>query len=379
MMESHANSSSESIPNTPPPRPVPSTDRSFRRDLPPTPEAEYPSPELAALSDDIFKVSPAAALKLLSAGVEALVRMTGDIPPTPPSSSSYTPHMRGMQAEKESIVRSHSEKNLARMREEAEAEAKAKAQAAEGQQRPQTSPQPTTVAAPASTPATAPTPSALPLIDGVRLRATPTPPTPAAGAAAAAGASAPLTPAPTPEPYVVIGADSQPLNLQHSAITRKFYSKKPPPIGVSDYLQRIHHFCPMSTAVYLATSVYIYRLAVSERAIAVTRRNAHRLLLAGLRVAMKALEDLSYPHAKLARVGGVGEVELARLEISFCFLAGFELVVREDEMRDHMILMKSGRGVGALGSAAAAGAVAAGSPQQMRLEIRPRGGRKPES
>ena len=93
------------------------------------------------------------------------------------------------------------------------------------------------------------------------------------------------------EPFIIIGANAEPLNLQHSAITRKFYSKKPPPISIDDYLIRIHEFCPMSTGVYLATSVYIHRLAVEERAILVTRRNCRRLLLAGLWVAMKALES----------------------------------------------------------------------------------------
>lgn len=101
----------------------------------------------------------------------------------------------------------------------------------------------------------------------------------------------------------------------------------------------------MSTAVYLATSFYIFRLAVEERAIAVTKRNCHRLLLAGLRVAMKALEDLSYPHAKIAKVGGVSEVELARLEISFCFLTGFELVIREETLRAHWEALKQNNGL----------------------------------
>ncbi|CRK25790.1 hypothetical protein BN1723_013702 [Verticillium longisporum] len=144
------------------------------------------------------------------------------------------------------------------------------------------------------------------------------------------------------EPYIIIGENSQPLNLQHGAITRKFYSKKPPPISIEDYLARLHRFCPMSTAVYLATSLYIHRLAVDERAIPVTRRNCHRLVLAGLRVAMKALEDLSYAHGKMAKVGGVSEVELARLEISFCFLANFELVVREDALQKHADVLREG-------------------------------------
>lgn len=98
----------------------------------------------------------------------------------------------------------------------------------------------------------------------------------------------------------------------------------------------------MSTAVYLAASLYIHRLAIIERAIVVTKRNAHRLLLAGIRVAMKALEDLSYPHTKFAKVGGVSETELARLEISFCFLVGFELRVDEEALREQWEMLKSG-------------------------------------
>lgn len=42
---------------------------------------------------------------------------------------------------------------------------------------------------------------------------------------------------------------------------------------------------------------------------------------------MKVLEDLSYVYGKVVKVGGVSEVELVRLEISFCFFMGFELVV----------------------------------------------------
>lgn len=142
------------------------------------------------------------------------------------------------------------------------------------------------------------------------------------------------------EPYILIGDNAEPLNVQHSAITRKFYSKHPPPISLEDYLMRIHKFCPMSTAVYLATSFYIHRLAIDERAIPVTRRNCHRLLLAGLRVAMKALEDLSYPHSRFSKVGGVSENELARLEISFCFLTNFEFKTSKETLLRHAMDLK---------------------------------------
>ncbi|AEO68671.1 uncharacterized protein THITE_2118265 [Thermothielavioides terrestris NRRL 8126] len=313
--------------SSPPPPPVPAADPKLQQIQ--SPKDHAASPVLAAQTDDIFRVPSQAALRLLSAGIEALVTMTGDIPPTPPPKSPTIPHMRGMEEEKRSIVRSNSDKNLARL---------AQQRSAATSPRPGRSPLQTVESA--SQPAR---PQSLPPgaaqstqpIDGVQLRAQ---------------NRAPQTPPPDRAqrsqpplaPYIVVGENSQPVNVQHSAITRKFYCRVPPPISITDYLLRIHRYCPMSTGVYLATSLYIHRLAVLERAIVVTRRNAHRLLLAGLRVAMKALEDLSYPHGRFAKVGGVSERELARLEISFCFLTGFELAVDAPALRDHWELLRRG-------------------------------------
>lgn len=120
---------------------------------------------------------------------------------------------------------------------------------------------------------------------------------------------------------------------QHEVIARRFFSKKPPPVSVDEYLLRLHRYCPMSVAVYLAAAVYIQKLAVEEKAVPVTARTVHRLLLAALRVAMKALEDLSYPHKRFAGVGGVSEKELAKLEISLCYLLDFGLRVTNEVLR----------------------------------------------
>ncbi|KAJ4290001.1 hypothetical protein N0V88_006802 [Collariella sp. IMI 366227] len=210
----HSAGSDSSVGPSPPPPPAPENDDLLGY-LHPSAD-HVSSPTLAAQVDDVFKIAPQAALKLLSAGIEALVSMTGDhLPPTPPQQSPTLPHMRAMEAEKKSIVRSNSEKSLARLA---------------AQQRGST------------------------------------PTTPLAG----------RSPAPPPPP---------------------------PPPQPED--QPIDGYCPLSTAVYVAASLYIHRLAVLERAIVVTQRNAHRLLLAGLRVAVKALEDLTYPHSRFARVGGL--------------------------------------------------------------------------
>ncbi|KAJ5368800.1 uncharacterized protein N7496_008560 [Penicillium cataractarum] len=127
--------------------------------------------------------------------------------------------------------------------------------------------------------------------------------------------------------------------FQLRMLSRKFLSKKIPPIALKDYLQRLHKYCPMSTAVLLAASVYITRMALVEKVVRPSPKNMHRLVLAGVLVATKALEDLSFPHSRVAKVGGVSEQELSKLEITFCFLADFDLRVDArmlmDEARMH--------------------------------------------
>ncbi|CAG8897162.1 unnamed protein product [Penicillium salamii] len=129
--------------------------------------------------------------------------------------------------------------------------------------------------------------------------------------------------------------------IQMAILAKKFLSKKVPPIALRDYLLRLHKYCPMSTAVYLAASVYIAKMTVVEKVLQVLPKNMHRLVLAGVWVASKALEDLSYAHSRVAKVGGVSELELSKLEISFCFLVDFELRVDERMLMDEALRPQS--------------------------------------
>lgn len=258
--------------------PSPSADRGI---IPATESSHADSGTFPDTEDmDIFTLTPVAALRLLCSSVETLVLISGDIPPTPPLSHSSTPNLGVVHAGKENF--DHHIKEYTR-RQSGGADNTGD-------------------------------------VDGVPAKAK----TPIGSPEAAAS-----------EPLHVIGSSTESLNIQHGAITRKFYSKKPPPISVEDYLMRLHRYCPMSTAVYLATSLYIFRLAALENILPVTPRNVHRLVLAGLRVAMKALEDFSYPHRRFAKVGGVSETELGRLEVSFCFVTNFELRVDREGLLEH--------------------------------------------
>ena len=239
---------------------------------------------------DIFTLAPVAALKMLCSSVEDLIRITGDVPPDPPVSLPNTPKVPFIEKEKENMG-SWCEVKWGFV-------SSGKMKHYDGAVD----------------------------TDGVPMRKTPI------GSPEAVAT----------EPSNISRSNCEPLYIQHSAIARKFYSKKPPPISLEEYLLRLHLYCPMSTAVYLATACYIHKLAVIERIIPVTIRNAHRLLLAGLRIAMKALEDLSYPHRRFAKVGGVSEPELGRLEVSFCFLTNFELKVDKEMLYGHAIMLRDG-------------------------------------
>ncbi|KAL8682304.1 MAG: hypothetical protein Q9186_001673 [Xanthomendoza sp. 1 TL-2023] len=252
----------------------------------PTQEAQDPTSFRLSSNDvDIFNISELAALKLLCGTVEALIKVTGDVPPTPPVSAGQParPRIVSMGIENQP---SHSRSNSADRR----------------RSQPPTSSEwhsADTVPEKAKTPIGSP-------------EARPT------------------------EPLQVASAGPEPLDIQQGAVVRKFYSKVPPPIPLEEYLLRLQKYCPMSTGVYLTASYHIYQLAVIQRSIPVTVRNAHRLLLGALRVAGKAVDDTNFRHKRFAHVGGVTEPELGRLEIAFCFLTKFDLRVTAEMLREHV-------------------------------------------
>ncbi|KAF3937894.1 Cyclin-U4-3 [Dactylella cylindrospora] len=129
------------------------------------------------------------------------------------------------------------------------------------------------------------------------------------------------------------GVEAMDNMTQYSAITRKFWSKTAPPISVEDYLFRIHRYCPLSTSVYLAASLYLHRLAIKESILPITTLSVHRALVAALRIAAKSIEDCTHSQKLFAKVAGLSEVELSKLEVSFCFLTGFDLTVNEAMLR----------------------------------------------
>lgn len=236
-----------------------------------SPRTDAPSPPEGG-SWAVTDVLPETAMKMLCHSVQSLINLTGDVPPTPPLSRPTTPRRNSLMDLKENRPRSNSR------------------------------------------PATP--------VPGNDLKA------PGFKGIALDSPEACMS-----EPSArVVEHDTEPLHIQQLAIARKFFSKRPPPVTLEQYLVRLQRYCPMSAAVWLAAGVYIHKLAVEDKIVPVTNRTVHRLVLASLRVAMKALEDLRYPQERFAGVGGVKESELQVLEISLCYLTEFDLQVNPEKL-----------------------------------------------
>lgn len=138
-----------------------------------------------------------------------------------------------------------------------------------------------------------------------------------------------------------VGAGALPEHIQRANMARKFFSKSVPKISLEDYLNRIQQYCPLSTGVWLAAGSYILRLCVIDKSVPLTHRTMHRLVLASLVVAMKALEDHRWPQARFAGVGGLDQHALCRLELCVEFLLSFDLqIFTPKQMTDYTVALQ---------------------------------------
>ncbi|KAM0894332.1 hypothetical protein ACQ4PT_024509 [Festuca glaucescens] len=100
-----------------------------------------------------------------------------------------------------------------------------------------------------------------------------------------------------------------------------------PRIGVAQYLERVHRYAGLEPECYVVAYAYVDRAAHRRPAAAVASRNVHRLLLACLLVASKVLDDFHHDNAFFARVGGVSNAEMNKLELELLDVLDFEVML----------------------------------------------------
>ena len=270
-------------PNSPPKAPNPSSDDNVKSQDYSTLSTQLDTiPRPSDEHWDLFSVSALAAVKMLAEATQTLSDFMGDIPPTPPASRPTTPRRL--------------------------APTTPPAQTHQCPMSPISPVSPTPLNGSSITPVSMPSPEAH--------RDEPT------------------------VPLVEVGADAQEIALQQIAISRRFYLKSVPPFSLTDYLLRIHQYCPHSPGVYLAAATYVHRLCVSEVLVPATSKTVHRVTLAAIRIASKVLEDNKWSQDRISKVGGVSRKELQRLEISLCYLLNFELFINEEEIRKRMFMLQ---------------------------------------
>ncbi|CAJ1956362.1 unnamed protein product [Sphenostylis stenocarpa] len=106
-----------------------------------------------------------------------------------------------------------------------------------------------------------------------------------------------------------------------------FHGVRAPSISIPRYLERIYKYTNCSPSCFVVGYVYIDRLTHRHPDSLVTSLNVHRLLVTSVMVASKMLDDEHYNNAVYARVGGVSNAELNKLELELLFLLDFEVLV----------------------------------------------------
>ncbi|XP_010035608.2 cyclin-U1-1 [Eucalyptus grandis] len=106
-----------------------------------------------------------------------------------------------------------------------------------------------------------------------------------------------------------------------------FHGVRPPNISIPKYLERIYKYTGCSPSCFVVGYVYIDRLLHKHPDSLVGSLNVHRLLVTSVMVASKMLDDEHYNNAFYAKVGGVSNAELNRLEMELLFLLDFGVVV----------------------------------------------------
>lgn len=106
-----------------------------------------------------------------------------------------------------------------------------------------------------------------------------------------------------------------------------FHGVRAPSISIGKYLERLYKYTNCSPSCFVVGYVYMDRLLHKHPEMLISSLNVHRLLVTSLLIASKMLDDVQYNNAFYARIGGVSNMELNRLELELLFLLDFEVMV----------------------------------------------------
>lgn len=122
-----------------------------------------------------------------------------------------------------------------------------------------------------------------------------------------------------------------------------FHGLRAPPISIEAYLVRIAKYAKCSPACFVHSLVHMLKLAQQDASFAPTRLNVHRLLLTGVLISAKFLDDRYFNNSFYAKVGGVSTAELNRLELEMLQLLEFQVSVTPEQLVVLLLEAQSGK------------------------------------
>lgn len=127
---------------------------------------------------------------------------------------------------------------------------------------------------------------------------------------------------------------------QQSNLLSVFFSVSPPQISNLSYVRRIINHTHCSPSAFIVALIYLKRISQRHDALVLSRVNLHRLFITAVTLAVKKLDDRTFPIAHYAKVGAVpSQEEMIRLEILFMQFVDYDLHVTYHpyaEMMNHM-------------------------------------------
>ncbi|KAJ0983335.1 hypothetical protein J5N97_011590 [Dioscorea zingiberensis] len=119
-----------------------------------------------------------------------------------------------------------------------------------------------------------------------------------------------------------------------------FRGARQPSISIARYLERIYRYTCCSPSCFVVGFVYVDRMVHKDPGSLVVPLNVHRIVLTSVMVASKVLDDLHYNNAFFARVGGVSNAELNRLEMELLSLLDFGVMVSSRVFESYCLHME---------------------------------------
>eukprot|EP01060_Flectonema_neradi_P031143 TRINITY_DN4652_c1_g1_i1.p1 TRINITY_DN4652_c1_g1~~TRINITY_DN4652_c1_g1_i1.p1 ORF type:complete len:234 (+),score=57.06 TRINITY_DN4652_c1_g1_i1:78-779(+) len=113
---------------------------------------------------------------------------------------------------------------------------------------------------------------------------------------------------------------------------------------LSDYIRRIAYYSKLTIAPFIGAVMLIDRLD-SQHSNIITHKSIHRLFLAAVSIAHKALEEYQLTNTTIAAIGDITMDELKACEVELVTLLDWELGFSDENLYKYMELIVGAAGV----------------------------------